>query len=61
MEIAFLCRYGNQNVYELLGRDPKLQPLTSREQTILASCIQEHVTVERQPLLEIAAMSPMRR
>ena len=45
--LAFLCRYGSQDIYRLLGRDPGRRPLTPRERAVLQFCVLELVNAER--------------
>lgn len=51
MTRAFICRYGHQDIYRLLGRDPAREPLTTLERMLFAMCVQEHVVEERRPML----------
>lgn len=45
-DLAFLCRYGHQDIYSLLGRDPLSSPLTPLERAILIRALQEHWEAE---------------
>lgn len=47
--IAFLCRYGHQNYFEVVGRDPIAKPMSPIERHVLAACLQEHVEAEFKP------------
>jgi hypothetical protein len=44
--MAFLCRYANQNLFQLLGRDPVTQPLSSREEALFISATRHLVEME---------------
>ena len=55
---AYICRYGNQNIFEIMGRDPKTEPLTLVEMVLFAACIQEHVTAERKPFEDLGLPPP---
>lgn len=45
-DVAFLCRFGHQDVYRILGRDPFASPLTSLERGVFVRCVQEHWEAE---------------
>jgi len=49
MSLAFVCRYGHQNVYQLLGRDPMRDPLSDFELACLFFALQEHWNREVSP------------
>ncbi len=44
--MAFICRYGHQDVHRLLGRSGPLTPL---ERALFARALQEHWEAEVQP------------
>ncbi len=46
MDRAFACRYGHQDIYRLLGRDPAEQPLTRFEYAVFIKCIEKHWEAE---------------
>lgn len=58
MDRAFLTRYGGQDIYRLLGRDARREPLTALERAIFCACIEEHVVAERKPYAQMGVPSP---
>lgn len=48
-QLAFLCRYGHQDVFRLLGRDPQRRPLTNLELRLFAEALYEHIESEFSP------------
>lgn len=46
MQRARLCRFANQDIYRLLGRDPNRQPLTTYELALFERAIFEVVSKE---------------
>jgi hypothetical protein len=44
--VAFVCRYGHQDVHQLLGRT---RPLTPFERALFARALQEHWEAEVRP------------
>lgn len=58
MDRAFICRYGGQGIYDLLGRDPRTEPLTALEQSVFSGCLLEHVVAERKPFIEMGIPPP---
>ena len=53
MERAFVCRYGGQDLYRILGRDPVHDPLSALEFRIFGACVEELVIAERRPAEEL--------
>ena len=49
MGLATLCRFANQNIFDLLGRDPRREPLTTLELELFQACIYQIVTDEFSP------------
>lgn len=47
--IAFLCKYANQDVFRLLGRDPLKDPLTAVERSLFLDAITEFMEAEAAP------------
>lgn len=56
-QIAFVCRYGHQDVYRLLGRDPISHPLTELELALYQRCLYDAVTEEFNPRAEQALVT----
>lgn len=56
MDTAFICRFGHQDVYRLLGRDPMTAPLTPLERQLFIRALQEHIDVEVNPREAAAAL-----
>jgi len=50
-EAAFLGRYGHQDMFRVLGRDPRKRPLTALERAIYCECLREfwEKEIERTP------------
>lgn len=48
-EVAFVCRYGCQDVYRVIGRDPATRPLTARERALFSGSVLRHVQAEFTP------------
>lgn len=46
MQVAFICRYGCQDVHKILGVDRPLYPL---ERQLFWMALQEHVQAEWKP------------
>lgn len=46
---AFLCRYGHQDVYRILGRDPVKKPLSPLEIQLFQAALLEHLQSEFTP------------
>lgn len=46
MQVAFICRYGNQDVHKIRGIDRPLFPL---ERHLFALALEEHVRAEFSP------------
>jgi hypothetical protein len=46
MQLAFLARYGNQSVFDLLGRNPITDPLSQRETALFQAALTEHLRDE---------------
>lgn len=44
-----LCRYGNQDIFRLLGRDPITQPLSSLERALFLDALVELLNREATP------------
>jgi hypothetical protein len=44
--VAFICRYGHQDVHEILDID---RPLTALERALFARALEEHVEAEFSP------------
>jgi hypothetical protein len=36
-----ICRYGHQDFYRVLGRDPVARPMSAIERAIFAACLAE--------------------
>ncbi len=51
--MAFICRYGHQDVHRLLGRTRTLTPL---DRALFARALQEHWEAEVQPRAEARAL-----
>jgi len=49
MERAWICRFGNQDVYRIMGRDPVREPMTALERSVFAACLYEIVSEEYAP------------
>src|SRR5439155_19750285 len=49
LDTAYVCRYGHQDVYRVLGRDPFAYPLTPLERQIFIRALQVHIDVEVNP------------
>lgn len=47
-----MCRYGHQDVYRVLGRDPLKRPLTPLELALYERCVWEAVDREFTPRVE---------
>lgn len=56
--IAFVCRYGHQDVYRVTGRDPLRNPLTTIEWALFDRHVERQVEAERRPLEEIGLPPP---
>lgn len=48
-ENALFCRYGNQDLFKLLGRDPLTQPLTAIERALFWDALLELLDREATP------------
>ena len=46
MQRARICRFGNQDIYRLLGRDPVGSPLTTYEMALFERALYEVVSKE---------------
>lgn len=46
MTLASICRFGNQDIFRLLGRDPYTQPLSPLEEVLFHRAIIEIVKRE---------------
>jgi len=55
---AFVCRYGHQNIYDLLGRDPHTRPLSPVEVAMFAMALEDHLIDERRPASGLDINSP---
>lgn len=49
MQIAMICRYGAQDVFRILGRDPATSPLSPREMALFERALVEHCQAEFGP------------
>lgn len=49
MQLANICRFGNQDVFRLLGRDPISEPLTSLELALFERALYIIVDAEYSP------------
>lgn len=49
MALAFACRYGHQDVYRMLGRDPARDALSDFELACFCWALQEHWNAEVDP------------
>jgi len=55
--VAFICRYGHQDVYRVLGRDPEKAPLTPLELRLFEIALFDHVQSEFTPRAERAVFT----
>ncbi len=46
MELAWICRYGHQDVFRILGRSAETSPLSKLESAVFAACLLEHFVAE---------------
>gem|GEM_PF-6765753 len=55
-----LCRYGHQDFYRIMGRDPAKSPLSRIERSIFARCLAElwNNEVKANPASELGAPPP---
>ena len=57
MNVAFICRFGHQDVYRLLGRDPVREPLDALERALFVRALEAHWEAEVEPRAA-AGMTP---
>jgi hypothetical protein len=58
MNRAFICRFGHQDIYRLLGRDPLRRPLTPLETALFAEALETHWEAEVKPRVDIGLPPP---
>ena len=48
-----MCRYGHQDVYRLLARDPLRNPLSDLELALFTRALEIHVEAEFEPQVDV--------